>query len=706
MAQAVRVAKAPKIDGTLDDQMWDAVPKIDSFTQQEPQLGEPATERTEVAVAFDTKHLYIAVHAYDSDPAGIVATEMRRDSERLLEEDNFQIVLDTFRDMRNGYMFVTTPLGAKLEAQISDEGEGGGRGANSNVNRNWDGVWEAAAQLTTDGWTAEIAIPTSTLRFIPADDQVWGINFMRSIRRKNEQVLWAPIPKAYGLTRVSLAGELVGLQSISQGVDFRLKPFVVGGARDKRPAAGLGGRSALHDAGLDARYGVTPGVNLDVTVNTDFAQAESDEQQVNLSRFSLLFPEKRDFFLENSGLFQFGTGRSFTTTAVETDLFFSRRIGLSDDGQPIPIRVGARLAGKSGKNGFGLLDIQTDDYLTRPGENFLVGRYSRDVLARSRIGAIFVNKESGGNSPHYNRTLGVDANFALGPAVQISSFVAKTATPGLVGHDLSYHGRIAYRDPKWNLYLNHLNVQENFNAEVGFVQRRGVKTTKAHFSRTPRPGKWHIRVMDPMFVVTYITDQHNRMVGRTLHFMSSETFDDGSYVNVIYQKNLDVLDAPFQIQPGVKIPVGTYRFDEWNLTYNTNPAKKFYAQLTFQPMGFYEGTRRNLSSTVGVRATTALSAELQYSRNDVDLPSGAFLINLGILRVDYTFSPRATIRTLTQYNSSTHEVTSSIRFNLIYRPGSDLYVVYNDLERTNLPLGAFKPTDRQLAVKMTYLLSR
>ena len=706
VVRAVRIEKAPKIDGVLDEPAWEAVPKLDAFTQQEPRIGEPATERTEVGVAYDNRHLYISVHAFDSDPSGIVATEMRRDSDRLMDEDNFQVLLDTFHDLRNGYIFVTTPLGAKLEEQVADEGEGGGRGTNSNINRNWDGVWEAAARITDDGWTAEIAIPATTLRFIPKDNKVWGLNFQRNIRRKNEQVFWAPIPKAYGLTRVSLAGQLSGLASLSQGADARLKPFVLGGARDKRTSPTASGTTAVRDVGLDARYGVTPGVNLDLTVNTDFAQVEVDEQQVNLTRFNLLFPEKRDFFLESAGLFQMGTGTSFTSTPVETDLFFSRRIGLSADGQPVGILAGARLAGKAGRHNVGLLDIQTDDYFSRPGENFLVGRYSHDVLSRSRIGAIFVNKEAGGGSPAYNRTLGVDANLAVGSNLQINSFLAKTATPGLNGEDLSFYGRIAYRDPAWNLWLNYLDVQEHFNAEVGFVQRTGVKTTKAYISRTPRPGKWNIRVMDPMFVFTYVTDQQNRMVGRTQHFMTSTTLEDGSFINVVYQKNLDVLDAPFAIQPGVRIPSGTYRFDDWNLTFNTNPARRFYERLSFSPSGFYGGTRKTLNATLGVRATSQLSAELQYNRNDVDMPYGAFLVNLGILRVDYTPSPRASIRALTQYNSSTHEFSSSVRFNWVFRPGSDVYVVYNGLQRTGLPHDVFQPVDRQVVVKMTYLLAR
>jgi hypothetical protein len=704
--RATRVAKGPRIDGVLDDQVWASAEPIDHFTQQEPHEGEAATERTEVRAIYDGRQLYFAVHAYDAVPSAIVATEMRRDSDRLLDEDNFQLILDTFHDQRNGYMFVTTPLGAKLEQQISDDGEGGGRGSNSAINRNWDGVWDAAAQITDDGWTAEIAIPTSTLRFVPSEEQTWGVNFMRNIRRKNEQVYWSPVDKAYSLVRVSSAGRLTGLRNLSQGLDLKFKPFIVSGIRDQHLSAGAGDTSFLHEIGGDLRYGVTPGLNLDLTYNTDFAQVEVDEQQVNLTRFNLFFPEKRDFFLENANMFTMGTGTSFSSAPVETDLFFSRRIGLSDSGQPIPIIGGARLAGKAGPHNIGILDIQTDNVFSRPGDNFFVGRYSHDVLKRSRVGGIFINKEAADGSPDYNRTVGADANLALGTNLQVSSFVAKTATPGLDGQDMSWFGRIAYRDPAWNLWLNYLDVQDNFNAEVGFVQRRGIRATKAYFGPTPRPGAAHIRMMEPMIVLTYITDQDNRLVGRTQHFMLGTRLDDDSYINVIYQRNLDVLDEPFRIQPTVVIPVGSYSYDEWNFSYSSSPARKLYGTIRYSPMEFYDGTRHSTSATLGVRGSTRFSTELQYSRNDVALPWGSFLTNLAILRVDYTFSPRTTIRTLVQYNSSTHEVNSSVRFNFIYRPGSDLYVVYTGLDETGLEAGAFARRDRQLVVKLNYLLSR
>lgn len=702
--RAVPTTESPKIDGVLNEAVWQQVTPVDQFVQQEPQEGEPATDRTEVRVLFDKGRIYIGVHAYATEP--VTATEMRRDADRLFDEDNFQVVLDTFHDSRNGYMFLTTPLGAKLEQQIFDEGEGGGRGTTANVNRNWDGVWDAAARIVDDGWTAEIVIPVSTIRFAPGDDQIWGINFQRHIQRKNEQVFWSPIPKAYTLTRVSLAGELTGLSGISAGLDLKLKPFLVGGVHDVRTSPTTGRTSALRDIGLDAKYGVTAGLNVDVTVNTDFAQVEVDEQQVNLTRFGLFFPEKRDFFLENSNLFTMGTGSSFTSAQVQTDLFFSRRIGLSDSGQPVPILGGVRLAGKSGRNNVGVLDIQTDSAFGKPGDNFFVGRYSRDILKRSRVGALFINKESVGGSEHFNRTMGVDANLAISSNLQLNTYVAKTATPGRVGDDMAFYGRIAYRDPKWNVWLNYLDVQDNFNAEAGFVQRTGVRTTKAYFGPTPRPQTGRVKLFEPMYVLTYITDQTNRMVGRVNHLMLGTTLRDDSFINVIFQQRLDVLDRPFRIRPDVTIPVGSYQANEWTFSYNTSRGKRIYQRLSVAPHQFYDGTRLQLTAAAGIRASSRFSTELQYNRNDVKMPWGDFLVNLSTLRVDYTFSPRMTIRSLTQYNSSTHEISNNVRFNFIHRPGSDLYIVYNDLSQTGLPADIFGTKDRQLVVKMTYLVQR
>jgi len=703
--QAVRATTPLKVDGVMDEAAWALAPIVDTFIQQEPQEGKPATDRTEVRVIYDAGHLYIGVHAYAT--LAVSATEMRRDADRLFDEDNFQVILDTFHDSRNGYMFLTTPLGAKLEQQIFDEGEGGGRSGTANINRNWDGVWDAAARIVSDGWTAEIEIPFSTVRFAPSESQVWGINFQRHTRRKNESALWAPLPKAYTLTRVSMAGELQGLTGISRGLDLRLKPFLVGGAHNIQASASNKTTDGIHDVGLDARYGLTAGLNMDVTINTDFAQVEVDEQQVNLSRFGLFYPEKRDFFLENSNFFTMGTASAFTTTQVQTDLFFSRAIGLSSSGTPIPIRGGVRVAGKSGRNNIGTLDIQTDDAFGVPATNFFVGRYSRDVMKRSRVGAIFINKdEIGGTTGHFNRTMGVDANLALSSTLSVQGYAAKTDTPNKIGKDMAMFGRVAYRDQKLNMYLNYLDVQENFNAEAGFVQRTGIRTTKAHFGPTPRPKKGNVKLFEPMYVLTYTTDQENRLVGRQHHLMLGTTLRDDTFINVIYQRTLDVLDVPFKIRPNVTIPVGTYQMNEVMLTLNTSPGRRLYQRLTVSPVQFYGGTRTNISAAAGVRASSQFSTELQYNRNDVKMPWGNFLVNLSTLRVDYTFTPRMTIRSLTQYNTSSHEISNNVRFNFIYRPGSDIYVVYNDLSQTGLPADIFGKKDRQFVVKATYLLQR
>ena len=737
---AVRVEQGPRIDGVLDDAVWQQATPVGTFTQQEPSLGQPATERTEVRIVYDARTIYIAVHAYqaggvsvaaepDADmppmaehnhAAGapmVVATEMRRDSDRLFDEDNFQVIVDTFKDSRNGYMFVTTPLGAKLEQQIFDEGEGGGRGATSNINKNWDGVWDAAAKITPDGWTAEMAIPTNTVRFKSDAEQVWGINFLRHIRKKNELDYWSPIPRAYSLTRVSMAGELRGLHDLNLGMDLKLKPFVLAGPRVRDIAAGNRETSWSRDVGLDARYGVTAGLNLDVTINTDFAQVEVDDQQVNLTRFGLFFPEKRDFFLEASNFFTMGTGASFTSTPVQTDLFFSRKIGLSDTGQPVPILGGARLTGKVGRNNIAVLDVQTDSAFGKPGDNFFVSRYSRDVFRRSRVGAIYVNKESVEGSRHYNRTMGVDGNFSFSSNLQANAYVAKTMTnpdqpwldgrPIGEGQDMAFYGRVAYRDPKWNLWLNYLDVQENFNPEAGFLQRTGGhRTPQAYLGPTPRPKKGNVKLFEPVYLQTFKQNQGNRLVNRLHHLMLGTTLRDDSFINVIYQKNLDVLEAPFNIRPGVRIPIGSYNMDEWMFTYNTSPGKKLFQRVTFQPNQFYGGTRRSLSYAVGARATSKLSAELNYNRHDLKMPWGDFLVNLTSLRVDYTFSPRMTLRSLTQYNTGTHEISNNIRFNLIHRPGSDLFIVYNDLRQTGLPSDVFLQKDRQLVVKMNYLIQK
>ena len=698
--EAVRVAEGPVIDGSMDDAVWQRAPIIDQFTQQEPAEGAPATERTEVRVLYDGSNLYVGVHAFDSEPNAAIASEMRRDSDRLLDEDNFQIILDTFNDSRSAYMFVTSPLGAKLEQQIFEEGEGGRRGfsTNNNINRNWDGVWYVSTRQLSDGWTAEIAIPMVTVRFPDAERQDWGVNFMRNIRRKNEQVFWAPIPKAYSLTRVSLAGSLTDLESLSRGLDLRIKPFLLGGGR-RVSNSGTVDNSTQEDIGLDVKYGVTAGLNLDLTINTDFAQAEIDDEQVNLTRFPLFFPEKREFFLENAGQFNVGTSTSVSRVA---DLFFSRRIGLSDTGDVVPILGGARLTGKVGRNNIAVMDLQTDDAFGARGENFLVARYSRDVFARSKIGAMLINKEVTGDT-YFNRTFAVDMTMAPHPSLAFNGFLAGTSTEGVSDGQMAGHLRAAWLDQSWRVYAEYTDLQDNFNPEVGFVPRRGIRTSKIHVEPTPRPGRFGIRVLRPMVIVTYTTDQTNRLVSRRIHQMLGIQLEDGSSAFILYNRNFERLDDPFTLQ-GVVVPVGSYRFGDWRFSFTSDPSRRFYSSVTYAPQTFFDGTRTDWSLRMGFRATSQLSTEGQVARNEVELPGGSFTADVASLRIDYALSPTMTLRTLTQYNSLTDEWSTSARFNYIYRPGSDFYLVYDELRRDGPGVEWIR--DRRLLLKFTYLLSR
>ena len=721
----VRVENGPQIDGRLDEEVWLRAAVIDEFVQQEPAEGEPATERTVVRLLYDAEALYLGVEAYDSEPDGVIATEMRRDSLRLLDEDNFQVILDTFQDRRSGYMFVTSPLGAKLEQQVAEEGEGGWRGRNSNnININWDGVWDVVSRRTADGWVAEIAIPMVTLRFPRQAEQAWGVNFMRNIRRKNEQVFWAPISKEYTLTRVSLAGTMTGIGAVNRGLDLRMTPYVLAGGRQDRATGTVAGGgldgSGFNDYGLDVKYGVASGLNLDLTLNTDFAQVEVDEQQVNLTRFPLFFPEKRDFFLENAGMFNVGApGSGFGRVA---DLFFTRRIGLSAGGQPTPIIGGARLTGKVNRHNVAAMNITTGSF-GNAGDNFFVGRYSRDILARSKVGGIVIDKQAvgsvfapgAGGVSHYNRTFAADTTLAVHRNLTMTGFVAKTQTPGLTTGDMASYARATWLSPAFHVYTEFADLQENFNPEVGFVPRLGIRTSKFHGEWNPRPGRFNIRMFDPMWNITYTTDQHNRLLTRRIHNMIGTYFENGSSAMFYFNDHFEQLDIPFPIRnTGVTVPAGTYRFGEWVFSYQSDPSRRLYTRTRYSPQTFFDGTRTDIQATVGLRATSRVSAETIFNRSDVDLPWGDFVADLASLRLDLTLSPTVTLRSLSQYNSLTGELSNSIRFNWIYSPGSDIYIAYDEMRLDDLfylnphvrrsPWGDVR--NRQIAVKMTYLLSR
>ncbi len=488
--QAVRLTDSViVVDGALDEPAWQRAPAASTFWQVQPDEGQPSSERTEVRILYTADTLYVGVLCHDREPGGIVVADSRRDSS-LTETDSFTMILDTYRDRQNGFVFGTNPAGIEYDGQVTNEGQGGGglaagqmqsSGAGSGFNLNWDGAWTVKTRLTGDGWTAEFAIPFKTLRFPAGEIQTWGINFQRNIRRRNERAFWSPIPRQYDLNRVSLAGEVSGI-AVPALRNLKVTPYALANALASGvdPVDGV----VLGDVGGDLKYTLTPSLALDATVNTDFAQVEVDEQQVNLDRFNLFFPEKRPFFLENAGFFTVGN-------PGEVDLFFSRRIGLAADGEAIPILAGARVSGKAGPYNIGVLEMQTDGRRGEPGDNFAVVRVSRDLPNRSAFGGIFVNRQGVGDAApddDHNRTYALDGKIGIGQNAVVSGFVARTQTPGVdAGREYAFNVRGRTNRPRYDVELGYQEVGERFNPEVGFLSRSGYRKPDARLMTRFRP---------------------------------------------------------------------------------------------------------------------------------------------------------------------------------------------------------------------------
>ncbi len=482
--RATRLVEGLVIDGHLDEPIYERVPAMGAFIQQEPREGEPATEATDAWIFFDDRNLYVSARLWDSAPERIIATEMRRDNWNVGRGASFTVALDTFHDRRNGFIFQTNPLGALRDAQVTDE---------RNENDDWNTVWHTKSARFAHGWTVEMAIPFKSLRYQQGADQVWGVNLQRNVRWKNERSFLSPVPAAFtfgGINRFSYAATLLGIQAPASSKNLEFKPYAISTVSTDRRATPVVSNDAAGDLGFDVKYGLTRGLTTDFTVNTDFAQVEADEEQVNLTRFSLFFPEKREFFLEGQGIFTFG-GRQASAWGPGGDtpiMFYSRRIGI-DDGQIVPLRAGARMTGRVGKYTVGLLNIQTgeSESALAPSTNFSVVRLRRDILRRSTVGIIGAHRSVSLDGLGSNQVFGADANFAFYQNLAVDAYYAESRTPGRSGANTSYRGRIANQGDRYGFEYEHLVVGENFNPEIGFLRRRDFRLNHVGLDFTPRP---------------------------------------------------------------------------------------------------------------------------------------------------------------------------------------------------------------------------
>lgn len=701
--------RAPQIDGSLDDPEWRLAPVLTDFIQSTPAEGAPVSERTEVRVLYDSEALYISARMYDSRPDQVVATVLRRD-ESHDDNDAFAVTLDTYHDHRNGFFFETNALGARFDAQIIGEGGsgggGGGGGRGQSFNRDWDAVWEAAGRITDEGWEVEIAIPFWSLRFDRQTMSTWGINFRRAIPRKSEEAYWAPVPRQFNATRLSLSGVLTGLDEVGRPRTLQLKPFALGDISqlpDGPTAAPFADHAttASGDIGLDVKWSVTPNLTLDGTVNTDFAQVEADDVQINLTRFPLFFPEKREFFLENAGLFTFGSGGMGSPRVIG---FHSRRIGIEDGGE-VPILAGARLTGKAGGWNLGVLTMQTDDVDAAglPTENHSVLRVQRDLGSRSSVGVLVTNQQAGGDD--YNRGLGLDGRWAATGNLTIDGWWMSTQTgavePGI--DDSEWAGAVNgdWSDGTWNVSGSVTEIGEAFNPELGFVSRLGVRSYDSTVMWTPYfPDSPAVRNHSPHVSFGYLTDRHGRLLTRRWHLDWDTYLRRGDKLSVAHNRMFEQLDLPFEIVPGVVIPPGAYSFEEVNLELQSDQSRPVYASLNYTWGDFWDGTRKNLRTSVGFRLGARFSSGVSWDRNDVELGAGAFVTDLWRMRLSYDFNTSLFLSGLFQYDSLTNQFLSNVRVNFIHTPGADVFLVYNERRLTEDPT----LIDRALILKVTHLL--
>jgi hypothetical protein len=556
-------------------------------------------------------------------------------------------------------------------------------------------------------------IPFKTLRFERGEGRIWGANFSRRIRRKNEVDYWSPVPRVYNLYRAGLAGTLTGLGDVSQGHNLRIKPWVGG---NSTRAVGGGEFDPASHAGLDVKYGVTPSLTLDVTVKPDFAQAEADEQQVNLTQFSLFFPEKREFFLENSGMFYFGDipresrlgNARFAPPEEEMLLFFSRRIGLTDSGQEIPIAAGGRLTGRAGRTGVGLMTIQTQQEGARDGDNYTVLRARRDVLRNSDIGAIFLSRLSSGLSSDRNQVAGVDANFRFVKALSINGFLARSFTPGVAGGEMSGKGSIVWNDNFLHTQYSLLSVGDNFRDDVGFIKRQGVRKHFVDFGIRFRPEWWRkfgVRELHPHTRYNIYTDQSNAKVSHTNHVAMAWFFERGGYMEVQWNPRFERIVVPFKVRTDQSFAIGSYAWNEYALELETNHSRKVSGSALITTGGFWNGTQNTIKGGVIYRPSYQLTFDIALQRSDITLPQPMhdFVTNLVTSRIGYAFNTRTFLDTLLQYNTDLKQFSANIRFDLIHRPLSDLFVVYNEQRLTDVPTPI--NAGRGLIVKYTHMLA-
>jgi uncharacterized protein DUF5916 len=695
---AVRVQGEIVLDGRLEESVWDR-PAQSGFIQAEPREGAAATEGTEVWIAYDDSNLYVAAILHDSGAPTV--NDIRKDFDEQ-NQDVFQVILDTFRDRRSGYVFQTNPEGARGDRQVANEGR--------EINRSWDAVWRVETERFDGGWSVEMEIPFRSLRFDPRNEG-WGINFGRLLRRNNEVSYWAPIPRAYTFNRLSLAGDLDGLPNATAGRDLRIKPFVLGTTvRD----TGGDDFSSNTEFGLDAKYGVTQGLTLDFTINPDFAQVEADVQRVNLTQFSLFFQEKREFFLENSGVFYVGDAARNTrvrlTPTPDEDLllFFSRRIGVGEGGRQVPIDAGVRLTGQAGGFVVGGMWMRTNEVDGAPGNDYAVIRIRKNVLRGSDIGGVVMVRDAVGKENDFNRVYGLDSYIRFPGEIDWSTYFVASDSPNFDDGQYAWRTSINREGNFHHIKFGAMELGEGFRDDLGFFKRTGVRKYFIDWGVRPRPESFRsigIREIHPHIVWNYFDDLDGEIVAKRLHSGVTFFLESGGNVQLAVDPTTERISEPFRIDSNIPaIPEGRYDWMAWVLSGNTDSSRLLSGNWRITRGGLWTGDQRSFSGGFTLRPSYKFRTTLSLARTsaELDLPDAEFTKTFWTSRTNYSFNENMFIDALVQYDPESKLLNSNIRFNLIHSPLSDIFVVWNE---QRFETGEGIRPGRSLTMKVTKMLA-
>lgn len=689
-AEARRTVAPPRLDGRLDEAAWQSAPPIRGFRQREPEEGAEVSEPTTVRILYDQANLYIGAELDDSVLAEIRASELRRDN-TLESDDTFSVLLDTYLDHRNGFVFRVNPRGTRFDALIRNEARF--------YYADWDEQWTAAAAITDTGWSVEIAIPFKVLRFKGGPTQVWGVNFERVIKRKNELAYWAGWGRNYTFHNVSQAGQLVGLADIRQAERVRFRPYALAGGEDFEAVPSPAGLRGIRDVGIDdLKWQATSTLTADLAVNPDFAQTEVDAQQVNLTRFTLFFPEKRQFFIEGADSLRMGVGLlHFGPPPLE--LFYSRHIGLSSAGTRIAIPFGAKLTGKVSGFDVGLLNAQTEDTAGQPGENFSVARVRKEVLGRSYIGALATNRQGGGAR---NTLAAVDARFTFYDNFNIMGLAARAEDRGRPAQWATQLGA-EWRDDLIEAGANYIDIDPAFNPGIGFVRVR-ERLTGVRGSLKPRPRRWGVRQFELTPSSVWYHDGTGALRSRDTSITFATNFESGDRVEIRPADSYERVVRRFAIGPGTTLQPGEYDWRGITATFRSYNGRKVSGAAGISLGSFYDGDKTTLTLAADLRPNQTLSFNPTYEVNDVTLRAGAFVTHLFGLRANVSFSTHLLTSAFVQVNSAGQLAAAQVRVNYIFRTIDNLYVVYNETRYTG---GVFDGrTNRSLVMKLTYSVHR